>query len=302
MIISIKDNWRDVEITHIEYLTKKINKYLDYTKQLNGPPSFTYLFVSKMRDHILSLNARDHLSSAKYFDLVCKVNLKSKDKIDLFKRELGEIFDYHNFIVKKKSYNAYDLCLASKTRTCPYCNHSYAFTIQSVNGGFRPTLDHFYPKEKYPHLALSLYNLIPSCSVCNSSLKGDANFSLSRHLHPLFDAEKISFSLVTDNPLDETMNILNLDIKELKVRVEHENSIKTKNSLKTFVIEERYQNFTFEAVNFAKQKIYYDELKNNKQITIIKNINERTALMFDRKEYKNYILGKMFSGIYKQYS
>lgn len=31
----------------------------------------------------------------------------------------------------------------------------------------RPQFDHFYPKSKYPYLALSFYNLVPSCAVCN---------------------------------------------------------------------------------------------------------------------------------------
>lgn len=33
-------------------------------------------------------------------------------------------------------------------------------------------MDHFYPKSLYPFLALSLYNFIPSCQVCNSRFKG----------------------------------------------------------------------------------------------------------------------------------
>lgn len=36
--------------------------------------------------------------------------------------------------------------------------------------------NHFYDKGTYPYLALSFYNLIPSCSTCNSSkVKGNAN-------------------------------------------------------------------------------------------------------------------------------
>jgi hypothetical protein len=34
------------------------------------------------------------------------------------------------------------------------------------------TLDHLLPKADYPHFALSLYNLIPSCYTCNSKTKG----------------------------------------------------------------------------------------------------------------------------------
>lgn len=48
---------------------------------------------------------------------------------------------------------------------CPYCNRQYIFTLTS--GKVRPQLDHYFPKSTYPYLALSLYNMVPSCSVCN---------------------------------------------------------------------------------------------------------------------------------------
>lgn len=54
--------------------------------------------------------------------------------------------------------------------TCPYCNRSYIFT--SSKSGTRPQYDHYFPKSKYPYLALSMYNLIPCCSICNG-LKHD---------------------------------------------------------------------------------------------------------------------------------
>lgn len=36
----------------------------------------------------------------------------------------------------------------------------------------RPTFDHWFAKDDHPLLALSFYNLIPSCNICNSSVKG----------------------------------------------------------------------------------------------------------------------------------
>ena len=53
---------------------------------------------------------------------------------------------------------------------CPYCNRSYIFTVEKEarNGKARPQYDHFFPKSKYPYLAVSMYNLVPSCAVCNS--------------------------------------------------------------------------------------------------------------------------------------
>lgn len=33
-------------------------------------------------------------------------------------------------------------------------------------------------------MSLSFYNLIPSCTICNSSAKGDALFKFETHIHP----------------------------------------------------------------------------------------------------------------------
>ena len=61
---------------------------------------------------------------------------------------------------------------------CPYCNRSYIFTVEkdARNGKARPQYDHFFPKSKYPYLAVSMYNLIPSCAVCNSGKSDKDSF------------------------------------------------------------------------------------------------------------------------------
>lgn len=55
--------------------------------------------------------------------------------------------------------------------TCPYCNtvniHYAPATINASSE--KGELDHFYPKDIYPILGLSFYNLIPSCSICNNT-------------------------------------------------------------------------------------------------------------------------------------
>jgi hypothetical protein len=48
----------------------------------------------------------------------------------------------------------------------------------------RPEFDHFYLKSYYPYLALSFYNLVPSCHVCNSNLKGITDTKKDSHMHP----------------------------------------------------------------------------------------------------------------------
>lgn len=56
-------------------------------------------------------------------------------------------------------------------KVCPYCNRTYIPFIHIKKGdkNIKGQLDHFFPKETYPYLAVSVYNLVPSCSYCNGS-------------------------------------------------------------------------------------------------------------------------------------
>ncbi len=83
---------------------------------------------------------------------------------------------------------------------CPYCNRNFINTIKNGSESIiRPDLDHFFSQRDYPWLALSFYNLIPSCKVCNSTCKGDENTRLDTHVHPYVegfgDHAKFNFEL-----------------------------------------------------------------------------------------------------------
>jgi len=61
-------------------------------------------------------------------------------------------------------------------RTCFYCNKDFIANFDANKEVSTFQLDHFFDKGTYPYLALSFYNLIPSCSTCNSSkVKGSKN-------------------------------------------------------------------------------------------------------------------------------
>lgn len=83
-------------------------------------------------------------------------------------------------------YNGYHLAENLGIQTCVYCNRLYTHTIITEKREFitRPTFDHWFPKGDYPLLALSFYNLIPSCNVCNSSIKGALPYALKDIFHP----------------------------------------------------------------------------------------------------------------------
>lgn len=144
--------------------------------------------------------------------------------------KLRKLFNYDSWISGDKDYS-YKLAAIKKSNVCPYCNRQYILTIEKKNAGdkvvkhiARPHFDHWYPKEIFPLLALSFYNLVPSCSVCNSSIKGTNVMGSRKYIHPyaqqigyepsfkfrvIYRSDK-DFSLYTTIPKDKReKNMLN---------------------------------------------------------------------------------------------
>lgn len=125
---------------------------------------------------------------AHYISMFGNTNIK-------ISQQLLQIFDYKKFAGSKA---AYALLLVMDIKTCPYCNRAYIATLQ--NSSVKPQFDHYYPKSRYPYLALSLYNLIPCCSVCNLA-KRDMDTKTRPILYPYAEefGEKITFSASLKN-------------------------------------------------------------------------------------------------------
>jgi len=102
-----------------------------------------------------------------------------------FAKMIKRVFDYKHFSGKTARYSAYHFCMPMAMDVCPYCNRNYTLTVYHRGGGLiRPELDHFVPKSAYPYLALSFYNLIPSCHLCNSNLKHANPMNFEDYIHP----------------------------------------------------------------------------------------------------------------------
>lgn len=69
-------------------------------------------------------------------------------------------------------YNAYSFIENLDITVCPYCDDEYIDIFEADNHQKRTSeIDHFYPKSKYPALAMCFYNLIPTGQVCNGLKK-----------------------------------------------------------------------------------------------------------------------------------
>ena len=87
-----------------------------------------------------------------------------KVDVDHFCSILYELFvekGYEKLLDKK------DFVKQKGLRICPYCGRSFIYSVDVNNNCVKPDIDHFFPKSKYPYMALSYYNLIPACNTCN---------------------------------------------------------------------------------------------------------------------------------------
>lgn len=103
-------------------------------------------------------------------------------------------FNYESF--RSEDYRTGNWCggalakkYAERIKYCPYCNAEtlYAFEWKSDDGVLKlakSAFDHFFTRARYPFLALSLYNLIPCCTRCNSAFKADDCKNILRTAHP----------------------------------------------------------------------------------------------------------------------
>ena len=151
---------------------------------------------------------------------------------------IRDAFDYEGQLAQKKS-RTYRITFEQGHNTCTYCNRQYTITITKDNENndesriARPQLDHWFSKELYPLMSLSLYNLIPCCSICNSSLKGNTIFKLSTHVHPYLDS-------TPDEP-KFTFSYLPIAMGKYEVSIENLINKKEENMVDVFKLREAYR-------------------------------------------------------------
>lgn len=180
MIYIDPDNSKIV-LARSEYLDKMLPLIFERIDNLGNPIAKNYFdfFINDNLENILIGKPSLLIELNKLYTTHLEIN-----------KAIKYVFNYDWFIKKcKKRYDAYNLAEALDFNTCVYCNRIYTFTIitKSNEKITRPQFDHFFDKDSNPLLALSFYNLIPSCSICNSNIKHGKKFELSSHIHPYID-------------------------------------------------------------------------------------------------------------------
>lgn len=176
------------------------------------------------------------------------------DSIPDFKVAVKHVFNYELFRAPAKSrYDAYNLAEALDVRTCTYCNRNYTNTVITKNGDkiTRPQFDHYFDQASHPILALSFYNLIPCCSICNSNIKGSTKMTLEDHIHPYLD-----------NALGDIRFTYEYSARNksgLRVKVDTLDPSKVKNTVDVFKLEEVYNSHIGELTDLLKTKRFFSD-------------------------------------------
>lgn len=174
-----------------------------------------------------------------------------------FFKDINALFNYNWFIGLKstENYSAYSLAKNLNRRSCTYCNREYTTTMKTRDGGklMRPQFDHWFPKSKYPLLAISFFNLIPSCYTCNSSVKGDMVLNLHDHVHPYIDTNQTNeffFNYFYSSVLDKY---------RIFIQLKNTQERKALNTFKALKIDEMYNSHHEELKDLIKIKYTYSE-------------------------------------------
>ncbi len=97
------------------------------------------------------------------------------------KGELKKLYTQYLVGETKKARRIYD-SLINQQEICPTCGFGHV-----------KALDHYLPKSKFPCFAILPFNLIPSCTDCNSKKSNDFATSKNKQpMHPYYDSHNFT--------------------------------------------------------------------------------------------------------------
>lgn len=266
----------ETKSTRKKVLENYLNNNIDLNKYLDN-------------NFLNQCNKTDFFGNKDTFNKAVKLNdvYESKiEKLEELNTVLKKIFNYDTFdsgvdisvqntnskekLNINERWNRHKLISALNIRTCPYCNRQYitSYIDSSMDDKTTADLDHFYSQSRYPFLALSLYNFIPSCQICNSRFKLAKDFYLEKHLYPYEDsfANDAHFT-IKENYSGATIDYLlglSTDFEiDIKIDKNAQDTDKLKNSIETFRLKEVYQSHTDYVSELIKKSLIYNESKIN---------------------------------------
>ena len=230
-------------------------------------------------------------------EVMKKENKKSKSTLEMCFEKLNipekylphNLFDY-NKLYTKEDWNRHKLLALMEIEVCPYCQRNY---ISSYEEKTTADLDHFYPKSLYPFLALSLYNFIPSCQICNSRFK--SNKDTHDSIYPYeegFDELGVKFKTSEE----VIVKILEEGYSDFSVKINYENLKEGKNKEK---VKKSIKNLRLDKVYEKSHNQYIQNLLYNIE-KYPENYLENCVEIFESDVDKKKKLEEYFKDIVKE--
>jgi len=188
-----------------------------------------------------------------------------------------------------------------EVHTCYFCNIEFInkfSTLTKTKNGF--TLDHFMDKGTYPYLALSLYNLVPSCYVCNSKVKGTQPIGGVAPTSQKFDFDdKVKFKTFLSNP-----NLQVDDEADIELFLKEDFSDKYQNYLQVLELDGRYDYHKYRVIEMIqKRKDYPDSrIKEFAQLTqkTVEEVKQDLFGIYLKEDLNKRPLSKLIKDISKE--
>ena len=254
-------------------ITAKYKKLIKYFKSFDN-------FIDKNIDIQKYYNSNNQLEKETYnkdkktfllpFINLFRYSIKKYEKLE----EYSDIPDFSERIGQFFIDNANRL----EINSCFYCESSFVGIFELETETRRTfELDHFFPKEQYPLFSISLYNLVPSCTICNCRIKGSSSFKdfykLSKTINSK-DIEELRFlspsspkydfsshTKLNINPCCPTDNMewkYTNDINMYEIDFDSDDTTPYKKIIDAFKLNERYN-----STSIKLHALYLYQLKRN---------------------------------------
>lgn len=291
-----------IDISKIDSL--KYYKYIEtYINQKN-----TKYFLEDINCDLLTIFDKDlkQIVSSSPYQIRELIKIAPED----FTKEITQLKDLYEVFRNKW---AVEFMEDLGIKVCPFCNREYIFKFEDkINKEPRiiASLDHYYDKDTYPFLSISIFNLIPCCHICNSKFKHTKNFYNQKHLHPYEDSfnEKAKFSQFFNNVNKENkkFSLLSKERISLSLNPLDISDMATQNTIDTFRLETLYQEHKDIVLELIlKREIYpdsyIDDLFHQYEGTLFKNREDLLRLItsgyIEAKDINKRPLSKLIKDI-----
>lgn len=103
---------------------------------------------------------------------------------ELFTAPGAQSFGRQDFLREYRQYN-------QGLEMCPFCDEHRLYSLSDQ--GMHVDIDHFLPKDFYPHLSCHPYNLVPVCHHCNSTMKNARDPLIKQNRRCSFSRESFPY-------------------------------------------------------------------------------------------------------------